>query len=155
MSQSEPRRCHTASLNWLRIMRNQKRFCPKSWLSRPARPSGSRQDNAGNHKSHPTGWAHDATGRDARGVGQRYAARSGSSYSTVAAWVNAAGRSAIACKRCWDGLTEATRPTNLWRGYAKFRAGWRDGADADQPRPFGVEIKYFTSLWTISRRTAS
>src|SRR6516164_10913650 len=26
MSQSEPRRCHTASSNWLRIMRNQVRF---------------------------------------------------------------------------------------------------------------------------------
>src|SRR5882672_7157081 len=66
-----------------------KRFCPKSWLSRPARPSGSRQDNAANHPSHPTGWAHDATGRDARGVDQRYAARRGSSYSIV-----------VACQRC-------------------------------------------------------
>ena len=86
MSQSEPRRCHTASLNWLRIMRNQERFCPKSWLPRPARPSGSRQDNSGNHKSHPTGWAHNASGRDAGGVGQRYAARCGSSHFIIVAW---------------------------------------------------------------------
>src|ERR1700730_16997075 len=38
----------------------------------------------------------DATGRDARGVGQRYAARCGSSYSTIVASVNAAVRSDIA-----------------------------------------------------------
>jgi len=47
--------------------------------------SGSRQDNAGNHKSHPTGRAHDATGRDAGGVGQRHAARCGSSYFIIVA----------------------------------------------------------------------
>ena len=37
------------------------RFCAKSWLSWPTRPSGSRQDHAGNHPSHPTGRWHDAT----------------------------------------------------------------------------------------------
>src|SRR6516162_4001861 len=30
MSQSEPRRCHTASSNWLRIMRNQEDFCDRT-----------------------------------------------------------------------------------------------------------------------------
>ena len=63
------------------------RFRPKSWLSRPARPSGSRQDDAGNHASHPTGWPHDARGRDARGVGQRYAARGGSSHHSCTAGI--------------------------------------------------------------------
>jgi hypothetical protein len=43
----------------------------------------STQDNAGNHPSHPTGRAHDAIGRDASGVGQRYAARRGSPYSVT------------------------------------------------------------------------
>src|SRR6202043_573671 len=41
MSQSEPRRCHTASSNWLKIMRNQEEL---SASSSPAtgRPSGTR-----------------------------------------------------------------------------------------------------------------
>ena len=78
---------------------------------RPARPSGSCQDNAGNHTSHPTGWAHDATRRDAGGVGQRYAARYGSSYSIIVARVNAAVRSDIACKCASTGLRKPTRPT--------------------------------------------
>jgi hypothetical protein len=95
-----------------------KRFCPKSWLSRPARPSGSCQDNAGNHTSHPPGWAHDATGRDARGVGQRYAARRGSLYSTILESVNAAVRSGIAYKRAGTDMRKPTRPTMLWRGCA-------------------------------------
>src|SRR5439155_7583741 len=51
--------------------------------SRPARPSGSRQDNAGNHPSHPTGRAQDAIGCDARGMGQRYAARCGSADDII------------------------------------------------------------------------
>src|SRR6516165_604792 len=87
----EPRR-HSRGAGHRPLQHWPKRFCPKSWLSWPARPSRSRQDNAGNHKSHPPGWAQDAKGRDARGVGQRYAARCGSPYSLIVAWVNAAVR---------------------------------------------------------------
>src|SRR6266446_2824443 len=61
----------------------------RGYPGQPDHPSGSCQDNARNHKSHPTGWAQDASGRDARGMGQRYAARCGWSYSIIAAWVNA------------------------------------------------------------------
>jgi len=38
MSQSEPRRCHTASSNWLRIMRNQEKFCLRIAASAAASP---------------------------------------------------------------------------------------------------------------------
>jgi hypothetical protein len=45
---------------------------------------------------HLAGWAHDARGADARGVGQRSGARRGSSYFIIVAWVDAAVRSGIA-----------------------------------------------------------
>src|ERR1700730_17275660 len=45
MSQSEPRRCHTASSNWLSIMRNQVRFYV-AVKSRPARDSLIRRKNS-------------------------------------------------------------------------------------------------------------
>jgi hypothetical protein len=54
-------------------------------------------------------------------VGQRHAARRGSSYSIVVAWVNAAVRSDIACKRAGTGL----------RGCARFQP---DGAMAQMLR---------------------
>src|ERR1700758_2707125 len=46
MSQSEPRRCHTASSNWLRIMRNQEPFyshrhTATSYLRNTRLPDGS------------------------------------------------------------------------------------------------------------------
>src|ERR1700751_138154 len=41
----------------------------------------SNQDQTAKPPSHPTGRAHDVIGRDASGVGQRYAARRGSPYS--------------------------------------------------------------------------
>ena len=60
------------------------RLCPKSWLSGRTRPSGSHQNDAGDHAAHPPGWSHDAGGRDARGMGQRHAARCGSSHPAIA-----------------------------------------------------------------------
>src|SRR5215831_11387073 len=65
---------------------------------RPARPPRSCQDNAGNQKSRPAGRVPGASGRDARGLGQRYAARCRPSYSIIVVWVNAAVRSDIACR---------------------------------------------------------
>src|SRR4029077_14125527 len=75
--------------------------------------------------SHPTGRAHDATGRDARGVGQRYAARCWSSYSIIVAWVNGAVRSDIACKHagteaCGLSRTARARRPRTWNRQKPF-----------------------------------
>jgi hypothetical protein len=75
----QPRR-HSRGAGYRPVQHRPERFRAKSRISRPARPSGSREDDGGNHPPHPAGGQDDASGRDGRGVGQRYAAGGGPPY---------------------------------------------------------------------------